>query len=735
MSRLLLFTALVLAVAVCLGWLGAAHPLLFVLRLLAGGVLVFFLPGVFILRSLRVHRQAPARTLIYTIALSLAFDMLLGLGANFCLPRWGVAQPLSLLPLGVAYAGAVLLLAGVACWRDRQAGSPLQLRWDIPALPQFLFLAALPVLAVLGAALVNVQGSNVLLMLLIPLIGLVVVLALGRRWLPEALYPWALFCCAVALVLHFTLISSYLNGRDITVEYLIYQFTATASCWTPSFPANGYNATLSITILPLLISRLTGLDGLYVFKVVIPVIFALTPLIMYEILKSYLPPRVSLVVSFVPLCMYQFYTVMPQTVKTEMGWLFVTAALLAYLDRRQATASRVLAVAFFLAAVVSHYYSSYLACYLLLAGAVVMFFRKRAQAFDLLNTALMVLAATLVWYAATGGGANLNVAVWVSRDFLQALLTGFTTQTGAYGINLLGREELSPARFVLKYLYLASYALVALGFLPLLWQWGRRQASQFPSQFIAFAAASFGLLVSVVVPGAAASVDINRSFSLSMLFLAPFIFVAFCYGAAVIKTLPSLRRGPGQLARIFGASPLGGTPWPWQKLALAGAASLAVLFLIFGSGWASEMEGDNYPLSPSLSRAQVFFAVYDAAEMDGARWLTTHRLGETPIYYDDAAQMAVASATPLSQLSRLMYGAGQRFVVLEGEMTPLPPRSYIYLRAINLRAAAVTVVEASDKLIAPPHIRPFSDLPALERALQDADIIFDNGGSQVRLTR
>ncbi len=736
--HLLWLAVLAQAGAALLGLSSTANPFLGVPRLLLGALVVGVLPGALLLRILRVHCLNPARAVIYTVTLSLALAMLLGLLMNFILPLVGIAEPLALLPVEVAYAVFTLLLAALAYWRDRKTGYALKLNCDISYLPQSLFLTALPLLSVLGAGLVNVRGDNILLMLLIPLIALVIFLSLWRRLIPEALYPWALFCCGAALVLHFTLISSYLSGRDIMVEYLIYKFTSTTSLWTSSFPANGYNATLSVTVLPLVVSRLTGLDGLYLFKIVIPLIFALTPLVMYELLASYLPPKVALVVSFVPLGMYQFYTVMPQTVKTELGWLFVTAALLAYLDRRQGPSSRALSLALFLAAVVSHYYSSYLACYLLLAGAFVMLFHKPSQALEMFNTALLLLVMTVVWYGSTGNGVNLNVAVWVSRDFVQALLTGFTTQTGAYGINLLGREELSPARFILKYLYLASYALVALGFLPSLWHWVRRKASQFPSQLIAFSAASFVLLVSVVVPGAAATIDINRSFPLNMLFLAPFMLVAFSYCSEVAIAVPSFGRGIGQSLRHLLESPLSlgeGRGWSRQNIALAGTSSLAVLFLIFGSGWASEIEKDSYPLSPALSRDRMFFAVYYASEIDGAQWLVSHRLDEAPIYYDDAAQMAIAYATPISQLNRLMYGAGQRLVLQEGVLMPLVSDSYIYLRAVNLSSQAVTIVDASNKLIAPPRIMSISDLPALDQALQKADVIFDNGGSRVYYTR
>ena len=76
--------------------------------------------------------------------------------------------------------------------------------------PQVLFLIMLPVLAFLGAQLINYYNSDLALIVLILLIAIVPILALVFKLIPETLFPLALYCIGLALLWHFSLTTGWL---------------------------------------------------------------------------------------------------------------------------------------------------------------------------------------------------------------------------------------------------------------------------------------------------------------------------------------------------------------------------------------------------------------------------------------------------------------------------------------------------------------------------------------------
>ena len=733
----------------------SASPFLSLSQVLLGFVYVAAIPGILILRGLRVHNLGASQTLIYIVTLSLAFDMFLGLIANSLLPLIGISEPLSVLPLAVTFGVTILLFSALAYFRDREYGFPVGHQFNFSIIPRVLFFLLLPLLAVLGAELVNSANNNSVLLILIPLLAVIPLLALSSKLIPEELYPLAILTVALSLMLHITLISQHIFGRDILVELLTFQVTEAQSLWTSTYPYHAYNSVLSVTILPMVLSKFTGLDGLQILKVAIPVFFSLTPLVMYEILRRFLDRKVALLAAFLPMFLYQFSLVMPQTVKTEIGWLFILTALLAFMAKGKLFENRVLVLVFLLAGVLSHYYSAYLACYLFLAGALILYLWSRGKENNLINIALLVIVATIGWYIYTTAGVNFDVFARILDGFFTGLASGFTSATGAYAIDLAGREELSSARFVLKYLYLILYALVIVGFAVYFVRWVRQKRVEFPREFMAFSSAAVILLLGAILPGVAAYIDINRSFSLTMIFLAPFavagIFVLSTLANKVLPALPGkpIKKEPVSLKEV---SPGDSQRHFWEPskgirhLALGFSAIFIGFFLLFGSGWASEIAKDNYPLSWALSRARIHFPVYYAVEINGARWLVDYRNKEKEIYYDDSAQMIFLYYTPMEEMTYGMYGIGHRFAVYQE--TPLgfgtrpvvipeslEANSYIYLREINFNSQEIAVVVIEHLLLVIPRVTPLEDLPAFKGAINEANIIFDNGGSEVRLMR
>ena len=111
--------SLILSLAILLAWLGLLGlassgfdvPCL---RQIVGFIFLTFVPGMLILRILRIHNVGLIESLAYSVGLSLAFIMFSMASINFILPLIGILRPISLLPVSVALAVLTLILMAVA---------------------------------------------------------------------------------------------------------------------------------------------------------------------------------------------------------------------------------------------------------------------------------------------------------------------------------------------------------------------------------------------------------------------------------------------------------------------------------------------------------------------------------------------------------------------------------------------------------------------------------------------
>jgi len=198
------------------------------LRQIVGFIFLAFIPGILILRILKVHNIGIVESLLYSVGLSIAFIYFTGLFANFVLPLIGVSKPISILPVMSTLAIFTLILGAIAYKRDKDFSATVRDCFvEFPrndgekskffSLP-YLLLILLPILAIFGAHLVNLYQNNFLLLFFIIVVCCVVAMVAFDR-LPKNAYPWAIAMIAISLLFHLSLISPTLYGSDIQIEY------------------------------------------------------------------------------------------------------------------------------------------------------------------------------------------------------------------------------------------------------------------------------------------------------------------------------------------------------------------------------------------------------------------------------------------------------------------------------------------------------------------------------------
>ncbi len=264
-----------------------------VLRQVAGFIYLTIVPGVLLLRILRLHNLGAIESLLYTVGLSIAFQIFLGLLTNTLLPYVGISAPLSLTSLTTAITVAVVILCVLCYLRDKGFSSSTTLDIGETLSPASLFLILLIALTVLGTFLVTLYMNSLLLLLVVALIALIPGLVLFNKFIPVRLYPLAIFSIGIALLFHRSLISPYLVGWDIHIEYYVAKLTEANAYWDPKLAYSVGNSLLSLTILPLTYSRFLAVELTWVFKVVYPLLFSVLPLGLYRLFRQWHDEKIA----------------------------------------------------------------------------------------------------------------------------------------------------------------------------------------------------------------------------------------------------------------------------------------------------------------------------------------------------------------------------------------------------------------------------------------------------------
>ncbi len=330
---------------------------------LAGFLLLVGVPTWMVYLKVDWQTAEPAERVGYSLVLSILLLLVVGLFINTALPLVGIRRSLDRIPVLIAVD---CLCLGLALWRRE--------RWRGVHLPDFvrapgrsgritLILSAFTVpMATVGAVRLNngASGAVTFAMLIVAAVTMVLLL----RW-RESLHPStiaaAIYLVALALLLMTSLRGWYTTGHDIQREFRVFQLTSSHGNWNISRFKDAYNACLSITILPTMISRLTGVADVNVYKVFFQILFAFCPVLLYRIARRYASTGIALLAVIYFISFPTYFSDMPFLNRQEIAFLFVAVAVLIISDASVTIRKRrVLFGVFSVGVVFSHYSTAYL---------------------------------------------------------------------------------------------------------------------------------------------------------------------------------------------------------------------------------------------------------------------------------------------------------------------------------------------------------------------------------------
>ena len=312
-----------------------------ILREIIAFIYLTFIPGILILRILKLHNLTNIESVLYTVGLSISSLMFLGFFVDIVYPLFGILKPLSTLYLMVTITGFVIILAFVSYKTDKDYSNPDFINIDNSIINQFLFLLLIPVLSIFGTYLMNLYNINTLLLILIILVS-IIFLMLSFNKFDKKLQTFAIFIISISLLYQGWLISTYIWGADIYSEYGFSKMVIDYGYWNWNVYQNT-NAMLSITMLGPIYYYISNLDLTWIYKIIYPFLFSLVPLGIYQIVKKQTNKKIALLSTFF-FVSTTFFSVWVIPFKQELAELYIVLITLIILNEKMDKKKRFISI-------------------------------------------------------------------------------------------------------------------------------------------------------------------------------------------------------------------------------------------------------------------------------------------------------------------------------------------------------------------------------------------------------
>ena len=323
-------------------------------------------------------REAAA---LVAFGFALVADMVELLLLNTLLPMMGDQHPLSKVPIAATLTGSVIVL-GALLPEAKADGFAAPWRISRRELAVVGGAGALClILSVAGPVRINNGYSSGVSIVAMAGVTALLVAMLAKRSLSLGAIELGIYCAALSLLLLTSLRGWTITGHDIQSEYDYFELTLGGERWDVHKYSNAYNACLSITILPVALRKLSEISALYIFKALLPVLFATTPVMVFRAARNVATHTIAVLSAIFFIVFPAFFSDLPYMGRQEVAFILVGCAMLVLTEHGWRLRDRRIAfMALTCGTVLAHYSTSYIIV-IVLGGAVGVDLCWRAAAF------------------------------------------------------------------------------------------------------------------------------------------------------------------------------------------------------------------------------------------------------------------------------------------------------------------------------------------------------------------
>ena len=677
-------------------------------REIVGFIYLTVVPGFILVRLLRIDELGLAETVLFSVGLSVGFLMILGLLVNTLYPLTGMPEPLSstVLLITIVIVVGLLSLADFLTSRKKIQKEEPKRNTTKPShdrkktILRILPFTFLPILAVVGTTMVNVYGNNLTLLLMFFLTTILIALAsLSSKFNCGSIHAIVLIAVALTLLLHQSLISSYIYGGDSHMEYHVFRITQSSSQWNQNVGStdlgyNWLNAMLSVTILPTIYSNILDIDGTWFFKIVAPIIFSFISLALYLMYKKNFSSNIAFISVLFLVVNSVFYTETLGNSRQMFAELFFVMIFLVLFDKRITGNRTLILVAIFTASMVfSHYSMSYLFLFFSIGTILLGYMQKRQSA--ILTPRVVVTFSTIMfgWYIYTSNSGPFRGLLatwnWIRGSFInQFLVVESRGEIVLQGIGLAGSSTIW--HILGRALFYVAEAAILFGFLFLLL---RRKNSPVRGEYVLIASLNMAILIAcLVVPSFANILNMTRFYQIVLIFLAPLFVIGISEFAKVIRKGLKIEAGIALIMIIM------------------------IPFLLFQSGAIYEIMRDassSVPLSKSRMGVDPYLdqAVVEGPDVRGAKWISRYFNSSSSLIYSD-----IVTLRALNSYGMIYSNTIQRL----SNVTNVETHGIVCIGAVDLKYQKIMNSQAVS-----------FNLSGISHILDPLDNVYSNGGYQI----
>lgn len=693
-----------------------------------------FCPGLIILIIAGVRVFDKIEYLLYTVGLSIAVTIFTTLLANITYPIIGISRPISFLTLYLTISIFVVILSVIAYFRGKHELILLKVNAKLLS-PQALFLLLLPLISAIGAQVMNANGNNILLLVMIVIICLVAILISFGRFIPPELYPFAIFMIGMSLLFHQSLITNHTWGWDIQFEYYYQNQVIINGIWSHSVFSN-LNTMLSTTMLAPAYSLLLDMNSVWVFKIIFPMIYSLVPLALFKILRLQLSDLVAFMAVFFFMSYNVYFAEMMQLPRQQIAEFFLVTSILVLVSEKIRPFYRsCLLVIFGFCMVVSHYGTSYIYMMYLIISILILKLLSSAfitnlmhkildthgKSFKEMNTniknsnfslmrikstklsgkyVLIILVFGIAWYSFVGSGSALISVVDLGTHIGNSISEIFNPMTRdrnmLLAIGLASPGISSVQRDLFRLLQYLTELFIIIGVVKVMIDLRKTHyISIYNSMGIS---STVLLLMSIILPFFASALNITRIYHLTLFFLAP----SFVLGSIIVFRfiIYGLKRFKGIIN---------------EKVILRSITlTILIPYFLFNTGFIFQLTND-VPVSIALN-SEFDYPRYNHQEVSGAKWVSFEANPEM-IYADSYGSLLLDG----------FLGSGIRIL---SPNKSVEKSGFIFLRSWNVEKSEILTEIMTGVQTRWGHIY-INETSQLSQIIKGGSLVYNNGKAKV----
>lgn len=524
-SILVLQTLLIASVS--LSWLGYDSG---VIRPVLSFIYLTFVPGFLVLRLAGVVFDDFAEWVVYATGVSLTTLMFIGVFVNFVfLPI--TPRPLTFTVPALSAIGLVLLaLYFHRVEEDMTIHIPVREMLS----PIMLGLTLLPFIGVYGALVLTRFSNNTLLLTLYALIAIVPLLALGGL-IPRRFFPYALWAVSASLLLQNALTGQFLAWGDQVKEATLVMNVLRTGVWLPENGIAFGNkfSMLRIVILHPIYVLFTDLQIVWIFKVIHPLLFSVTPVALYLAYRNYVSDQGAFLSAYLFMSLFSFFIVLSRSTRTATALFFLALIVLLISGTSlEEHHMKLLAILFVSSIVVSHYGISYMVFIaIVIAYPLVRLLRHvgsnqaQRRSFTSLPFVSLYTVCLFAWYIyASPRAKTFHLLIGFADHFMNELYTTFITspETTSASIRYATSNFSSTVIDVLRFYNIAIGIVIVIG-LTLTISRLYQEQSKSETEHIAYAVVFLAVFGLTFLP--VERFNTARTFPTTLMFFAPFFVV------------------------------------------------------------------------------------------------------------------------------------------------------------------------------------------------------------------